>query len=108
MLSPSDEMFADESDSGSQVIALEDSEAFDQEAMVGVQALLAEIFETDAEEISIETQFGDLPKWDSMGHMDLMVALESQFGLEISAESISELISVPAILAHIQGLQSDS
>jgi hypothetical protein len=32
LLSPSDEMFADESDSGSQVIALEDSAAFDQDA----------------------------------------------------------------------------
>jgi excisionase family DNA binding protein len=41
MLSPSDEMFTDETDSGSQVIALEDSEAFDQEARGGDQ-LLAE------------------------------------------------------------------
>jgi acyl carrier protein len=73
-----------------------------------IQAVLAEIFETDAQEVSVETQFGDLPKWDSMGHMDLMVSLESQFGVQISAESISELISVPAILAHIQGMQSDS
>ena len=72
-----------------------------------VQTLLAEIFETEATEISAETQFGDLPKWDSMGHMDLMVALESQFAIAISAESISELISIPSILAHIQGLQSD-
>ena len=73
-----------------------------------IQAVLAEIFETNIEEVSVETQFGDLPKWDSMGHMDLMVSLESQFGVQISAESISELISVPAILAHIQGMQSDS
>ena len=73
-----------------------------------IQAVLAELFEADAQEVSVETQFGDLPKWDSMGHMDLMVALESQFGVQISAESISELISVPAILAHIQGMQSDS
>ncbi len=35
MLEPSDDMFADESDSGSQVIALEDSEAFEQEGMDG-------------------------------------------------------------------------
>lgn len=47
LLSPSDEMFMDESDSGSQVIALEDSEAFDQDAATlvpgeGGQALLAE------------------------------------------------------------------
>ena len=83
-------------------------EKVDMALLEQIQALLAEIFETDAEEISVETQFGDLPKWDSMGHMDLMVALESQFGLQISAESIGELISVPAILAHIQRLQSDS
>ena len=48
LLSPSDEMFMDESDSGSQVIALEDSAAFDQDAATMVpgegagQALLAE------------------------------------------------------------------
>lgn len=47
MLTPSDEMMGDESDSGSQVIALEDSEAFDQDAATmlqaaGGQALLAE------------------------------------------------------------------
>ncbi|MDA1052453.1 MAG: helix-turn-helix domain-containing protein [Planctomycetota bacterium] len=44
LLSPSDEMFMDESDSGSQVIALEDSAAFDQDAatLVSDQALLAE------------------------------------------------------------------
>jgi hypothetical protein len=43
LLSPSDEMFTDESDSGSQVIALEDSAAFDQDAaMLGQGALLAD------------------------------------------------------------------
>lgn len=44
LLTPSDEMFADESDSGSQVIALEDSAAFDQEAAIlqGQPALLAD------------------------------------------------------------------
>ena len=55
MLSPSDEMMGDESDSGSQVIALEDSEAFDQDAATmlqaagGDQALLAETAGLDAQ-----------------------------------------------------------
>ncbi len=71
-----------------------------------IQTLLAEIFEVELQEVSDETQFGDLPKWDSMGHMDLLVALESQFGIEISAESIGELVSVPVILAAIQALQN--
>lgn len=69
-----------------------------------VRGTLAEVFEVDSAEITPETQFGDLPKWDSMGHMDLMLALESAFGVQISAETISELISVPAILTHVDGL----
>lgn len=71
-----------------------------------VRALLAELFEVEEGEVGVDTQFGDLPKWDSMGHMDLMVALESQFGVEISAQSISELVSLPAILAHLQAGQN--
>jgi acyl carrier protein len=63
-----------------------------------LMALMAEIFEVEAQEVSQDTQFGDLPKWDSMGHMDLMVALESKFGIEINADSIRDLVSVKAIL----------
>lgn len=71
-----------------------------------IKLLLVEIFEVYKQEVHLETQFGDLPMWDSMGHMDLMVALESQFGVEISAETISELVSVSAILEKIQALQN--
>lgn len=71
-----------------------------------IRLLFVEIFEVYKQEVHPETQFGDLPRWDSMGHMDLMVALESQFGVEISAETISELVSVSAILEKIQALQN--
>ena len=71
-----------------------------------LQTLLAEVFEVLPQDLSADTQFGDLPKWDSIGHMDLMVALESQFGVEISAETISELVIVSAILEKIQALQN--
>ena len=56
--------------------------------------------------VHFSPQFGDLPKWDSMGHMDLMVALESQFDIVISAETISELVSVPLILDKIRAVQN--
>jgi len=78
-----------------------DSVLFEQ-----IRVLLAEIFEVSKQEVNPETQFGDLLKWDSMGHMDLMLALESQFGIEITAQSIGELISIPIILAAIQEKQN--
>ncbi len=64
LLSPSDEMFMDESDSGSQVIALEDSAAFDQDAATLVpgdmegQALLAE---TDGLDQQLDALGGGAP-----------------------------------------------
>jgi acyl carrier protein len=65
-----------------------------------------EVFHVSAAEIGPQTQFGDLPQWDSMGHMDLMVALETKFGVEINAETISQLVSIPAIISHVQAKQN--
>lgn len=62
---------------------------------------MADILRVEANHITQETQFGDFPQWDSMGHMDLMVMLESEFGVPINADTISELVSVQAILDYI-------
>jgi len=67
-----------------------------------VQNLLAEALRVEIAEISSETQFGDLPQWDSMGHMEVLVALEKAFGIEVTAETITNLVSVPAICQYIK------
>ena len=67
-----------------------------------VQQALAQALNVDPNEIEAETQFGDLPQWDSMGHMEVLVELEKNFGVEISAETITDLVSVPLICAHIE------
>lgn len=71
-----------------------------------IQQALAQALNVDPGEIGPETQFGDLPQWDSMGHMEVMVELEKNFGVEISAETITELVSVPLICAHIEEKQN--
>ena len=77
----------------------------DQSMFSDIQKIMADVFEVEIAEISMETQFGDLPKWDSMGHMDLMLALESKFSIAISADSIRDLVNIPAILEAIQAVQ---
>jgi acyl carrier protein len=67
-----------------------------------LQAVFVDVFRIAPEEVTRQTEFGELPAWDSMGHMDLMVALETQFGVEITAETISQLTNVAAIMEHIQ------
>ncbi|MEJ2512721.1 MAG: acyl carrier protein [Anaerolineales bacterium] len=68
-----------------------------------IQTVLAAALNVDASEITAETQFGDLPQWDSMGHMEVLVALEKEFGVEVTADTITNLISVPAICQYIEG-----
>ncbi|MEJ2709168.1 MAG: acyl carrier protein [Anaerolineales bacterium] len=67
-----------------------------------VQALLAEVFQVPQEDITPDLAFGDLPQWDSLGHMEMMIRLEDQFGVEVSADTIAELVSLPAILTYIE------
>jgi acyl carrier protein len=67
-----------------------------------VQHVLADALRVPREEIGPTTEFGDLPQWDSMGHMEVMVSLEKAFQVEITAETITELVSIPAICAHLE------
>jgi acyl carrier protein len=36
-----------------------------------------------------------------MGHMEVMMLLEQKFGIEINADTIAALVSVPAICDYI-------
>ncbi len=68
-----------------------------------IQTVLAQALKVEVTDISPETAFGDLPQWDSLGHMELMILLEEQFGVEINADTITELVSVQAIYDHVTG-----
>ncbi len=72
-----------------------------------VQLTLTEALRVDLAEIGPETEFGDLPQWDSMGHMEVLVALEKAYGVEITADTITELVSIPAICRYIVEHQLD-
>ena len=67
-----------------------------------VQALIAETLQIPPESITSTLAFGDIAEWDSMGHMQIMMALETQFGVDIDADSILALTTVPAICAHLE------
>lgn len=66
-----------------------------------VQALLAEAFQAPVEQITPALAFGGIPQWDSMGHMEVMLRLEARFGVEVSADTIASLTSVPAICEYL-------
>ena len=70
-----------------------------------ITALLADALQVPLEQVTAELQFGDLPQWDSMGHMEIMLLLEQEYGIEINPDTIADLTSVPVILAYIKDNQ---
>ncbi|MEW5870901.1 MAG: acyl carrier protein [Chloroflexota bacterium] len=67
-----------------------------------VQALLVEAIQVPPELITADLTFGDLPQWDSLGHMEIMMRLEEKFDVEINADTIAELISIAEICAYLE------
>ena len=67
-----------------------------------VQTLLAEAIQVPVELVTPDLAFGDLPQWDSLGHMEVMMRLEEKFGVEISADTIAELISITEICKYLE------
>lgn len=48
--------------------------------------LIAGVLEVDRAEIADDTGLQTHPKWDSMAHVSIIVAMESTFGVEVSEE----------------------
>lgn len=67
-----------------------------------LREIMALTFDVPEATITAETAQANFPKWDSLAHLNLMLALEDAFGLRLSVEEIRRLTSVPAILAHLE------
>ncbi|GAB4483939.1 MAG: acyl carrier protein [Anaerolineales bacterium] len=67
-----------------------------------IREALSLALQVPLEAISDDLAFGDLPQWDSMGHMEVMMRLEEYFGVEINADTIAALTSLSAIRQYLE------
>jgi len=54
-----------------------------------------------AEKITEATQDEDLAAWDSLGHVNLMMAIEQTFDVYLDVEDFPKLNSVAAIIEYL-------
>jgi acyl carrier protein len=59
--------------------------------------LLADLFRMNQEEITDSLAMKDVDVWDSLKHMELIVAIESQFGIDLTIDEITAMRSVKEI-----------
>ncbi len=78
------------------------SEEQNEQLISQVQVLLADALQVPADQVHSDLTFGDLPQWDSMGHMEVMLLLEERYGVEINTDNIATLTSLPAICTYIR------
>ena len=58
-----------------------------------MQGVLRSVFMDDAIVITDSTKAGDIDGWDSLGHINLIIAVEKQFKVKIATAEISRLKS---------------
>ena len=67
-----------------------------------LNVLMADLLRMDADKVSDELTMQDSDVWDSLKHMELIVSIEDEFDVELSADDIVNMLSVKAIRDILQ------
>ena len=70
-----------------------------------VKQITAEQLDIDENEITLETSFVDDLDADSLDIVELMMALEEEFDLEISEEDAEKITTVNDVVTYISEIQ---
>jgi acyl carrier protein len=66
-----------------------------------VWRILADIFQVPVEQITPMSSPETLEHWDSLNHLNVVLALEQAFGIQLMPEEIDQLLSVEQIVTLV-------
>ena len=64
--------------------------------------LLADIFEIEPEEVTPELGVGTIDSWDSFRHLQAILAVEGEYGVQFDPQRIAELTTVAKLQAELE------
>lgn len=67
-----------------------------------LQQLMRELFDDDALEARDDLTAEEVPEWDSLAHVRLIVAVEKEFGVRFASTEVGEIDSVGALVRRIE------
>jgi acyl carrier protein len=67
-----------------------------------VQRIVSDVLQIPLEKVTPETSPDNVETWDSIQHLNLVLSLEQEFGIQFSPEEIEQLLSVDLITAFVE------
>ncbi|HKM47774.1 MAG TPA: acyl carrier protein [Terriglobales bacterium] len=71
-----------------------------------VRNVASDIFGIPADKITAVSSPETIDNWDSMQHLNLVLAIEEKFGVQLEPEDIEQMKSIGAVAALVEKLQS--
>ena len=71
-----------------------------------VRSIASDIFGISADKITAESSPETIETWDSMQHLNLVLAIEEKFGVQLEPEDIEQMKSIGAVATLVEKLQS--
>jgi len=69
-----------------------------------IKQVMSAVFEIPVESIADDASSDNIENWDSLRHLNLILALEEEFGVSIPDEEVGNLINYKLIKLIINGL----
>lgn len=79
---------------------------YDNDLLTSVKKVLASEWNLPLSEIPDDAALNRHPSWDSLGHIRVMLALQSELEIKLNEETIQSLSSVPRIIEHLMANKS--
>jgi acyl carrier protein len=70
-----------------------------------VRRVVAEVFGLDPASVTLATANEQVESWDSLNILNLLMAVEEEFGISLSPEEAGQLTSVAGIVALVRSKQ---
>jgi acyl carrier protein len=71
-----------------------------------LKSLVAGLFKCDVGQLTDQTGPGDIPGWDSLGHVLLMTEIQKQFGAHVPVEDAIEVESIADLVVILDRLET--
>ncbi|MEJ0019451.1 MAG: acyl carrier protein [Acetobacteraceae bacterium] len=74
----------------------------DAAILAGIAQIARTVFQDPLLDLTLETASEDVPGWDSMNHIMLVVAVECRFGIRFDAAETEDLRTVGALVRLVR------